>query len=102
MLAMACWNAGTAQSDGRTLTGTVYSKHHRPLKGAVVAVENESNHAVETYLSDGDGRFIFRRLSSDADYRVTATYQGSKARPHEMSHFDSKANRVLHFTIQRP
>jgi hypothetical protein len=83
----------------RTLTGTVTDHGKEPLKGAVVEVEDETTSAIVSYLTEADGTFSFKRLSSLTDYRVTATYRGHRSKPQELSHFDSNAHPVLHFVI---
>ena len=94
---------GTAQLDPpRNLTGTVTDRGKEPLKGAIVEVENESTSAIISYITDASGAFSFKRLSSNTDYRVSVTYRGHHARPRELSHFDTKANAVIHFIIPLP
>ena len=84
----------------RTLTGTVTDHGKEPLKGAIVEVEDENTTAIISYLTEADGTFSFKRLSSLTDYRVTATYRGHRTKPQELSHFDNNAHPVLHFVIQ--
>jgi hypothetical protein len=86
----------------RTLTGTVEDRHHEPLKGAIVEVQIEDTENVVSYITDVNGQFSFKRLSWNVDYRVWATYRGQKCHSQEMSHFDSKPAKVLHFVIDLP
>ncbi len=90
-----------AQQDlPRTLTGTVTDRSKEPLKGAIVEVQNESTTSIVSYITDASGTFAFKRLSSNADYRVTVTYRGHHPKARELSHFDSNANPVFHFVIK--
>ena len=86
----------------RTLTGTVQDHHHEPLKGAIVQVQVEDTENVVSYITDANGQFSFKRLSWNVDYKVWVTYRGQKSHSQEMSHFDSKPAKVIHFVIELP
>jgi hypothetical protein len=92
--------AAFAQRGFRTLKGTVTDRHHEPLKGAVVQLQNEQTGAVVSYLTDRQGSYSFKRLLQDDDYKVWATYRGGKSRSREISHFDSKPDKVIALTIR--
>jgi hypothetical protein len=84
----------------RTLTGTVTDRQKEPLKGAVVEVQNESTSEIISYITEADGTFSFKRLSTAADYRVTASYRTHKCKPRELSHFSSKLTPTLKLVIK--
>ena len=75
-------------------------RHHEPLKGAVVQLQNEQTGAVMSYLTDRQGSYSFKRLLQDDDYKVWATFRGDKSRSREISHFDSKPDKVIALTIR--
>lgn len=89
-----------AQTSLRTLHGTVTDRHHEPLRGAIVQVQNEATGSVVSFLTDRQGTYNFKRLSPQDDYRIWATYKGQKSRSREMSHFDSKPDKLIAFTIR--
>lgn len=89
-----------AQPSQRTLTGTVTDGHREPLKGAIVQVEDEQTGRVASYLTEVDGSYRFKRLSSADDYKVWATYRGHKSRSREMSHFDSSQAKTIPLRIR--
>ncbi len=96
------WGAGLAamaQPSSRTLTGTVKDRQHEPLRGAVVVVQQEGTNVIVSYLTDSNGQFSFKHLSPSVDYQVTATYRGKTCHAQEMSHFDSKLDKVMNFII---
>ena len=88
-----------AQAPLRTLTGTVSDKHHEPLRGAVVQVQDQTTNSVVSFITTSDGHYSFKRLSPQSDYRVWATYRNQKSRTRQMSHFDSKPQKVINFVI---
>src|ERR1700677_1099502 len=49
----------------RNLTGTVHDRHHEPLKGAVVEIENENTKSVLSYITDRNGRYSFKRIDGE-------------------------------------
>ena len=95
-----CGQLLTAQDVPRLLTGTVQDSHHEPLRGAIVEVENENTSGVISYITSEDGRFVFKRLSDNLDYKVWATYRGRRSKVKEMSHLESKPDKVVNFIIR--
>ena len=89
-----------AQPGFRTVTGTVTDTHHEPLAGAVVQLHDDNTGSVISYLTNRTGRFIFKRLSTDDDYQVSATFRNRHSRPKFVSKFDSKTTRSLSFTLR--
>ncbi len=84
----------------RNLAGTVTDRHHEPLKGAVIQVHNESTESVASYITGRSGRYSFKRLDGNTDYRVWATYQGHRSRSKDLSSFDSNQEKVINLVIK--
>ncbi len=78
-----------AQTGLRTLTGTVTDRGKEPLKGAVVQIQDEASNAVLSFITRADGTFSFKRLRTDDDYYVWATYRNIRSKRKELSHFTS-------------
>lgn len=91
--------AAFAQPTLRNLAGTVTDRHHEPLRGAVVQVHNEVTNSVISFITDRSGRYNFKRLSGDTDYRIWAIYRGQQSRAKELSQFDTKPDKVLDFVV---
>jgi hypothetical protein len=89
-----------AQRGTRTLRGTVTDRHHEPLKGAVVQAQNEQTGAVTSYITDRQGSYSFKHMSQNDDYKVWATYRRQRSSSREISHFDSKPEKVIGLTIK--
>ena len=83
----------------RTLTGTVTGGSHEPIRNAVVELQNPAANIVVTYLTDPDGRYIFKRLNSETDYRVWVVFRGRHTPARSISKFDSHMTRVINFKI---
>ena len=84
----------------RTLTGTVTDPHHEPLRGAVVKLQVGDTATITTYITGPDGRYIFKRLDGNVDYKVWATFRERTTKAHEISKFDSKLDKVVDFSIE--
>ena len=85
----------------RNLTGTVQDRQHEPLRGAVVEIENENTKSVISYITDRSGRYSFKRLEGEVDYRVWFTYRGQRSKVRELSQFDDHQNAKIDLVIRR-
>ncbi len=83
----------------RTLTGTVTDTSHEPIRGAVVELQNPANNTVVTYLTDTNGRYIFKRLNSETDYRVWVVFRNRHTPTRSISKFDTRLAKVINFKI---
>lgn len=84
----------------RTLNGTVRDRHHEPLNGAVVEIENENTKGVISYVTDRSGRYSFKRIQGEVDYRVWFTYRGQRSKVRELSQFDDHPNATINLTVR--
>jgi hypothetical protein len=84
----------------RTLTGTVTDTSHEPLHCAIVELQNPANSSVQSYLTDADGHYIFKHLSSESDYRVWVVFRGRHTPTRSISKFDSHPAKVINFTVR--
>jgi hypothetical protein len=78
----------------RTISGVI-TDGHEPLRGAVVQLENQDTHQVTSYLTQNDGRYIFKRIDSHTDFQIWATFRGNKSSAHSISKFDDHLNKVI-------
>jgi hypothetical protein len=84
----------------RNLTVTVQDRHHEPLNGAVVEIENENTKGVISYITDRSGRYSFKRIQGEVDYRVWFTYRGQRSRVRELSQFDDHPNATINLMVK--
>jgi hypothetical protein len=101
--ALVCSAPAMAQhpkSTLRSLTGTVTDTSREPLRGAVVQLQNPDNNSVESYLTDTDGHYNFKRLSGDSDYNVWVVFRGHRTPSRSISKFDSHLAKVIDFTVK--
>jgi len=79
----------------RTISGIVTDDQHEPLRGVVVELEDSANHQIVSYLTTEDGRYSFKRLDSNTDFQLWATFRGHKSTVHSISMFDSHMEKVI-------
>ncbi len=89
-----------AEHHYRDLEGTVRDRHHEPLKGAVVQVEDQNTHGVLSYITDQSGRYSFKRLQSDTDYSVWSTYRGRRSKTKTLSLFDVRVAKKIDLVVK--
>jgi hypothetical protein len=89
-----------AQPTFRNLTGTVQDRHREPLRGAIVEIENEDTKSVISYITDRNGRYSFKRLEGEADYRVWFTYRGQRSKIRQLSQFDDHHDATINLMVK--
>ena len=89
-----------AQMTTRSLSGTVTDGHNEPLRGAVIQVQNEATTSVISLITGRDGRYTFKRLDGQTDYRLWARFKGQKSKVRTLSQFDSDKPRVVDFIVR--
>jgi hypothetical protein len=83
----------------RELSGTV-TDGHEPIRGAIVELEAEDSHAIATYVTEDDGRYHFKRLIGEQDYRVWVVFRKRNSKAHEISKFDDHLDKIIDFKIE--
>ncbi|WP_263374546.1 carboxypeptidase-like regulatory domain-containing protein [Granulicella aggregans] len=97
---LSLWSAlAVAQFRTRDISGTVTDHQHEPLRGAVVEVENCVSLGVVSYITDRDGRYSFRRLDGDIDYRLWVNFRGHKSRVRQLSKLDEYKPQTINFVV---
>jgi hypothetical protein len=97
---LSLWSAvAVGQFRTRDISGTVTDHQHEPLRGAVVQVENCVSLGVVSYITGRDGRYSFKRLDGDIDYRVWVSFRGHKSRIRQLSKFDEYKPKIIDFTV---
>jgi hypothetical protein len=89
------------QSTFRNLTVTVQDRHHEPLKGAIVEIENEDTKSVISYITDRSGRYSFKRLEGEDDYRIWFTYRGQRSKVRILSQFDDHHDATINLVVKQ-
>ena len=90
----------SGQATLRNPNGTVEDRHHEPLNGAVVEIENENTKGVISYVTDRSGRYSFKRIQGEVDYRVWFTYRGQRSKVRELSQFDDRPNATINLMVK--
>jgi hypothetical protein len=89
-----------AQMTTRNLSGTVTDGRNEPLKGAVVQVQNGVTNSVISFITKRDGRYRFKRLDGQTDYRLWVRFKGQQSKVRKLSQFDSDKPIVIDFIIR--
>jgi hypothetical protein len=84
----------------RTISGTITDNSHEPLRGAVVELENPASHEILSFLTQDDGRYVFKRIDSHTDFQLWATFRGHKSPTRSISMFDSHLNKVINIVCK--
>lgn len=85
----------------RVINGTVKDQADNPIRGAIVQLKDMKTSKVIDFATKEDGKFVFRELSMDIDYQVTAR-NGSAAEMKKVSPYDSRHEVVLTFRLEPP
>jgi hypothetical protein len=54
---------------------------------------------VISYITGGDGRYRFKRLDGNTDYRIWAKVHGRRSKAKNLSHFDPSKATTINLTI---
>ena len=99
-IAFACSSRIEAQHEYRSLSGIISDRQHEPLRGAVVQAHNLYTRTVVSFITGQDGRYSFKRLDGDCDYKISATWHDRHALTKNLSLFDSNREKVINLTIK--
>jgi hypothetical protein len=83
----------------RDLSGTVTDPQHEPLRGAVVQIHDDDTLSTVSFITGKDGHYSFRRLNSDANYHVWATFRERESSKHGISPFDTNKAKVVDLVV---
>jgi hypothetical protein len=73
---------------------------NEPLKGAVIQVQNGATTSMISYIIGRNGRYTFKRLDGQTDYRLWARFKGQQSKVRKLSQFDSDKPKVIDFIIR--
>jgi hypothetical protein len=85
--------------NGRSLQGAVTNEAGALLDGAVVTLKNLKSSKERSFITKQEGTYRFDSLRMDADYEMTARYQGSVSETKKLSMYDSRKQAVRNFVI---
>jgi hypothetical protein len=88
-----------SQDQARDVYGDVRNKDGKPIAKAIVQLETVDTQAVQTYVSDGDGSFHFKRTSKNADYQIWASLDGHESKKTFISKFNDKEGIAVRLVI---
>ena len=92
----ACGSLGSAQdkqdaeSNTRTVEGTVLSASRQPVRGAVVQLENTKTLQIRSFVTKEDGAYRFAGLSTNDEYALRADYNGASSSTRRLNVFGGR------------
>jgi hypothetical protein len=90
-----------AQTDLRTVRGTVMDRDENPLSSAIVHLKNVRTLTVRTYISDGTGQYRFSGLDPNVDYEIHAEHGNLTSSTRTISSFDTRKEIVVPLKVDR-
>lgn len=79
-----------ADSQTRSVQGSVTAPDDRLVSGAVVYLKNTKSLQIRSFFTQQDGSYYFHDLSPDIDYELKAEYNGLSSGAHTLSSFDTR------------
>lgn len=96
-----CVLSVSAQTDMKTVRGTVIDKAENPLPSAIVHLKNVKTLSVRTYISDSTGQFRFSGLDPNVDYELHAETDTLTSNTRTISSFDSRKEVVVPLKVDK-
>jgi hypothetical protein len=93
--------SASAQTELRTVRGTVMDGSETPLASAVVYLKNARTLTVRTYISDGSGQYRFSGLDPNVDYEVHAERDNQTSANRTISSFDTRKEIVISLKVDK-
>ena len=90
-----------AQSDLRTVRGTVMDKDESPLASAIVHLKNVRTLTVRTYIADSAGQYRFSGLDPNVDYELHAERDNLTSNSRTISSFDTRKEIVVPLKVDK-
>ena len=90
-----------AQSELRTVRGTVLDKDENPLASAIVHLKNVRTLAVRTYISDSAGQYRFSGLDPNVDYELHAERDNLTSNTRTISSFDTRKEIIVPLKVDK-
>jgi hypothetical protein len=91
----------SAQTELRTVRGTVMDKDENPLPSAIVHLKNVRTLTVRTYISDSSGQYRFSGLDPNVDYEIHAERDNLTSNNRTVSSFDSRKEIVIPLKVDK-
>jgi len=86
----------------RMVHGIVKNEQDNPVSGALVNLKNLKTNQTETFVTKGDGKYLFDELSREQDYELSASFSGKTTPVKKLSHFDTRSNSMRILTFGEP
>jgi hypothetical protein len=83
----------------RSVSGRVLDQSGKVIVGAVVQIEDQKSLQVRSFITQEGGTYHFVGLSTNSDYRLTASKEGAISRSKVLRYLDSRKKVVIDLVI---
>ena len=90
-----------ADTNIRTVQGSVTNAAGEAVNGAVVQLKNTKSLQIRSFITKDNGAYYFHGLSTDVDYELRADYQGANSGSKTLSTFDSRKVAVMNLKLDK-
>ncbi len=84
----------------RSVQGAVRDVNDNVVEGAVVQIKNTKTLQVRSFITQSDGTYLFRGISSNVDFELKAEHGGMTSAVKRLSAFDSRTKAVINLKLE--
>ena len=90
-----------ADSNTRSVQGSVTDETDKTVDGAVVQLKNTKNLQIRSFITTDNGTYYFHGLSPDVDYELKAEFKSAESPTKTLSSFDSRKQAVINLKLAK-
>lgn len=84
----------------RDVAGIVMMQDESPVSGAVVKLKNLRTLQVRSFITQGDGKYVFQNLSSSVDFELKAEFKGMASANRSLTIYDTRLDPVINLKLE--
>ena len=102
VLTLGLWACVLAQPDAgtRSVQGLVLDQSGKAVFGAVVQIEDQKTLQVRSFITQEAGTYHFIGLSTNSDYKLTASKEGATTPSKVLRSLDSRKKAVIDLVLK--
>lgn len=90
------------ESNARTIQGMVHDAAENPVAEAIVQLKDLKTSKTIDFITQSDGKFVFRDLYMDVNYELLAKRNGATTPVKKVSIYDTRKNVTVNFELPPP
>ena len=84
----------------RSVSGIVRDERGEPVRGAAVQLKDTKTLQVRSFIPLEDGSYRFHGLSTETDYELQASHNGTVSKKRRLSVYDSRKKAVINLKLE--